>query len=111
MSIRVVFPAPFGPTTPSAWPRGTARLMPFSTTVGVHQASDDRFLPSGPSAFTTLGNRSALAMAAILGLYPTWLHCFQNVRKSGGSGHPKTISTPRALYLLMTEVKSVVPSG
>ena len=80
-------------------------------TVGVHQASVTRFLPSGPSALTTLGNSSALAMAAIRGLKPFWLHCFQNVRKSGGSGQPKTISTLCALNLLMIEVKSVVPSG
>ena len=90
-------------------------VMPVSEdlngTVGVHQASVTRFLPSGPSALTTLGNSSALAMAAIRGVNPCWLHCFQNVRKSGGSGQPKTISTSCALYLLMIEVKSVAPSG
>ena len=31
MSSRVDLPAPFGPTTPTACPRGTARLTPVST--------------------------------------------------------------------------------
>src|SRR6266849_3564940 len=31
MSSRVDLPAPFGPTTPTAWPRGTARVTPVST--------------------------------------------------------------------------------
>src|SRR5215469_6094868 len=92
-----------------------AAVMPVSEdrhgTVGVHQASVTRFLPSGPSAFTTLGNRMALAIAAIFGLYPIWLHCFQKVRKSGGSGQPVTICALSALNLLMIVVKSVVPSG
>ena len=77
---------------------------------GVHHASVSRFSPSGPRPTTTLGNRMALAMQAIRGLYPMELDCFQNVAKSGGSGQPWMISAPEDLYLLMIVVKSVAPS-
>ena len=77
---------------------------------GVHHASVSRFSPSGPRPTTTLGNKIALAMLAIRGLYPIELACFQNVAKSGGSGQPWTISTSEDLNLLMIVVKSVAPS-
>jgi hypothetical protein len=49
--------------------------------------------PSGPSASTERGNKSALPTVAIFGRKPCCAACFQNVVQSGGSGTPVTIST------------------
>ena len=65
--------------------------------LGDHHTSDDRLLPSLPSASTDTGNRIALPMDATFGLKPCCSACFQNVVKSGGSTTPVTISHFAAL--------------
>jgi hypothetical protein len=59
---------------------------------GVHHTSDDRLLPSLPSASTEDGNRIALPTDAAFGLKPCCSDCFQKVVKSGGSTTPVMIS-------------------
>ena len=60
--------------------------------LGDHHTSDDRLLPSLPSASTATGNRIALPTEATFGLKPCCSACFQKVVKSGGSTTPVTIS-------------------
>ena len=75
--------------------------MPFSDDLngwlGDHQTSDDRLLPSLPSASTATGNRIALPIEAAFGLKPCCSACFQNVVKSGGSTTPVMISALASL--------------
>ncbi len=59
---------------------------------GDHHTSDDRLLPSSPSASTETGNRIALPTEATFGLKPCCIAWFQKVVKSGGSTTPVTIS-------------------
>ena len=58
----------------------------------------------------TDGKSRALGMVTALGWKPCWWHCFQKLTKSGGIMTPETRSQPAALNLLISEVKSSVPS-
>ena len=73
---------------------------------GVHHTSDDRLLPSGPSASTEDGKRRAFATVTAFGLKPCWLACVQNVVKSGGMTTPVTMSALPFLKAVICAVKS-----
>src|SRR5512132_2757762 len=65
--------------------------------VGVHQTSVDKPSPSGPSASTDDGNRSAFPTDAAFGTNPCWFACVQKFVKSGGIGTPVRISAPASV--------------
>src|SRR3954468_23902487 len=73
--------------------------------LGDHHTSEERLLPSLPSASTATGNRMALPIEATLGLKPCCNACFQNVVKSGGRTTPVTISALALLNALICAEK------
>src|SRR5258708_12421049 len=72
---------------------------------GDHHTSDERLLPSLPSASTATGNRIALPIEATFGLKPCCSACFQNVVKSGGNTTPVMISALALLNALICAEK------